>query len=157
MLWCRSLFVYSEMIQVIQFLQLTALYFRHPLLPRWIHSPVVALPLTFTFFLVLLNGAVMVNCIGMACRVLANVTIWGILVFAGFFLAVFRDWHVGFATAFLSAGLGVGQFLMRTVALQWPFAFAIMALVFVGTAVAAAPGAFGAAEVDRERAPLLRE
>lgn len=157
MLWCRSYFIYSEMIQVLQFLQLVALYFRHPTLPRWIHTPVVALPLTFTFFLVLWNGAVMVACRGLACRILANVTIWGIVVYAGFFLAVFRDWQVGFATAFLAAGLGVGQFFTRTVALQWPFAFAIMSVVFVATAVSAAPLVFGPVEEDRERAPLLRE
>lgn len=100
----------------------------------------------------------MVGCNGLPCRIFANVTIWGIFVFAGFFLAVFGDWHVGFATAFLAAGLGVGQFFTRTVALQWPFAFAIMSLVFLATCVVAAPGAFGEVENrDRERAPLLRE
>ncbi|KAH0608733.1 uncharacterized protein H6S33_001867 [Morchella sextelata] len=159
MLWCRSHFILSEVVEVIQFLQLTALYLRHSTLPRWIHTPVVAMPLTFTFFLVVWNGAVMVHCHGLICRVLANVAIWGILVYAGFFLAAFKDWHIGFATAFLSAGLGVGQFFTKTIALQWPFAFAIMTIVFLATCTVAVPEVFGASEArgGGERAPLLQE
>lgn len=101
----------------------------------------------------------MVHCHDLVCRILANVAIWGIVVYAGFFLVVFKDWHVGFATAFLSAGLGVGQLFTKTVALQWPFAFAVMSLVFVGTLVVAVPEAFGASEGrgSGERAPLLHE
>lgn len=101
----------------------------------------------------------MVHCHGLICRVLANVAIWGILVYAGFFLAVFKDWHIGFATAFLSAGLGVGQFFTKTIALQWPFAFAIMTIVFLATCTVAVPEVFGASEArgGGERAPLLQE
>lgn len=101
----------------------------------------------------------MVHCHGLACRILANVAVWGIVVYAGFFLAVFKDWHVGFATSFLAAGLGVGQFFTKTVALQWPFAFAIMAITFIGTVLVAVPEIAGGTENrdDRERAPLLHE
>jgi hypothetical protein len=159
MLWCRSFFIIAEVIQVIQFLQLTSLYLRHATLPPWIHTPIVAMPLTFSFFLVLWNGAVMVNCHNLPCRILANVAIWGIVVYAGFFLVVFKDWRVGFATSYLAAGLGVEQFFTKTVALQWPFAFAIMAIVFVASCIVAVPSIVGERERtdDRERAPLLHE
>jgi len=56
------------------------------------------------------------------CRVLANVAIWGIVPFAGTFLFGYCDWTVGFATVFLTTGLGVGQFFMKVFALQWIFA-----------------------------------
>jgi len=159
MLWCRSHFIIAEVIQVIQFLQLTSLYLRHATLPRWIHTPVVAMPLSFSFFLVLWNGAVMVNCHGVLCRILAHITIWGVVVYAGFFLVVFKDWRMGFATSFLAAGLGVGQFFAKTVALQWQFAFAVMAIVFVASSIVAVSSIVGESERrdDRERAPLLHE
>jgi hypothetical protein len=108
MLWVRSHTILSELILIVNFLQLVAVYFRNPTIPRMIHLPVAALPLTFTFFLLLWDGAVMVHCHSLACRVLANIAVWGIAAFAGFFLLVFGDYYVGFATAFLAAGLGVG-------------------------------------------------
>ncbi|RPB03831.1 DUF1774-domain-containing protein [Choiromyces venosus 120613-1] len=141
MLWTRSLFLWSELV----------------------HLPAAAMPLTWSFFLVLWNGAVMVGCHGLPCRVLANIAIWGIVAFAGFFLVVFKDYHVGFATAFLTAGLGVGQFFTKIIALQWIFAFTIMAIVFLFTLAVAVPGIYGtdtgleAGGGDRERAPLLQE
>jgi len=58
----------------------------------------------------------------MVCRVLANVAVWGIVPFAATFLFGYGDWTVGLETAFLTAGLGVGQFFMKTFALQWIFA-----------------------------------
>lgn len=65
----------------------------------------------------------MVHCHdALVCRVLANVAIWGIVPFAGTFLFAYNDWTVGLATAFLTAGLGVGQFFIKTFALQWIFA-----------------------------------
>jgi len=121
------------------------------------------MPLTFTFFMILWDGAVMINCHGAACRILANVAIWSIPLFAGFFLVAFKDYYVGFATAFLAAGLGVGQFFTKVVALQWPFAFAVMAIVFIFSLVVAIPGILGretgteAGGRGGERAPLLRE
>jgi hypothetical protein len=108
MLWVRSHTVWSEVILVINFFQLTAVYFRHPTAPRLIHLPVAAMPLTFTFFMLFWNGAIMVHCYSLACRVLANVAVWGIAAFAGFFLLAYNDYYVGFCTAFLAAGLGVG-------------------------------------------------
>ena len=72
---------------------------------------------------------------------------------------------MGFALSILTASLGVGQFLTKTIAFQWIFAFTIMAVLFLLTLVIAVPGIFGkdfsfrreAAVVpaDQERAPLL--
>ncbi|KAI5812019.1 hypothetical protein BZA77DRAFT_335460 [Pyronema omphalodes] len=155
MLWTRGHTILSEMILVINFLQLTAVYFRHHTAPRLIHNAVSAMPLTFTFFMLLWNGAVMIHCYSLVCRVLANVAVWGLAAFAGFFLLAFRDFYVGFATAFLAAGLGVGQFFTKVIALQWPFAFAVMAIVFCGSIFTAL--SFGTTERTGERAPLLHE
>jgi hypothetical protein len=163
MLWTRSLFFWSELLAVLTFLQLVLLYLCHHTTPRLVHLPVAAMPLAWSFFLVLWNGSVMVGCHSLPCRVLANIAIWGIAVFAGFFLVVFKDYHVGFATAFLTAGLGVGQFFAKIIALQWIFAFTIMAIVFLFSLAAAIPGIYGrdtgveARGGDRERAPLLHE
>lgn len=163
MFWTRTLFFWSELFAALNFLQLVLLYLRNPTTPRLVHVPVAAMPLTWSFFLVLWNGSVMVGCHSLACRILANIAIWGIAVFAGFFLVVFKDYHVGFATAFLAAGLGVGQFFGKIFALQWIFAFTIMAIVFLFSLAVAVPGIYGretgveARGGDRERAPLLRE
>jgi Fungal protein of unknown function (DUF1774) len=60
--------------------------------------------------------------------------------------------------------LGVHQFLVKIIALQWIFAFAIMATLFVATVALALPGAFGKeiklsrnvrGGTDTERQPLL--
>jgi len=164
MFWVRSHFILGEIVAVINFLQLVLLYLRNPTTPRLVHLPAAAMPLTWSFFLVLWNGAVMYHCHHtLVCRILANIAIWGILAFAFFFLFVFKDYHVGFATAFLTAGLGVGQFFTRVVAFQWIFAFTIMALVTLFTLAVALPGVFGtetgveARGGDRERAPLLHD
>lgn len=106
----------------------------------------------------------MIHCHSLACRILANIAIWGIAMYAGFFLLAFKDYYVGFATSFLAAGLGVGQFLTKVIALQWPFAFAIMAITFLFSLTVAIPGIFGertggaeAGQRSGERAPLLHE
>jgi len=158
MLWTHGINFIAEIIVVINFLQLTALYFRHPAAPRMIHIAVSALPITFTYFLLFWNGAVMLHCHSLACRIIANVAIWGIAAFAGFFLLAFKDYYVGFATAFLAAGLGVEQFYSKVIALQWPFAFAVMAITFFASLAVAAPTITGRAAGDTtgERAPLLQ-
>jgi len=163
MLWTRSLFFWSELFAALNFLQLVLLYLRNPTTPRLVHVPAAAMPLTWSFFLVFWNGSVMVGCHSLPCHVIANIAIWGIAVFAGFFLLVFKDYHVGFATTFLTAGLGVGQFFAKIIALQWIFAFTIMAIVFLFSLAVAIPGIYGretgveARGGDRERAPLLHE
>lgn len=156
-LWTRGHFILSELVLVLNFLQAATLYVRNPTTPRFIHLPAVSLTLTWTFFAVMWNGAVMVHCHDLPCRILANIAIWGIAVYAGFFLVVFKDWSLGFATAFLTAGLAVGQMAMKVIELQWIFAFTIMSLVIVMTLVVAVPGVVNRTADDRERAPLLAD
>ncbi|KAF8461341.1 hypothetical protein BDZ91DRAFT_772821 [Kalaharituber pfeilii] len=168
MLWTRSYFILSEIALIINFLQLVSLYIRHALPTtresqyvsistiKSIHIPAVSMPLVWTFFAILWNGAVMVHCTNaIACRILANVVIWTIVPFAGIFLFAYGDWTVGFATAFLTAGLGVGQFFLKVFALQWIFAFTIMALVLLSTIAVMYPGP--TTSTTGERAPLLTE
>lgn len=159
--WCTGHPILSEIIVIINFFNLTGAYFRHPSTtraPNYVHLAVSALPLTFEFFLLLWNGAVMFHCHhSLVCRILANVTIWGITTFAGFFLLGFNDFYVGFATTFLAAGLGVGQFFTKVIALQWPFAFAVMSISFVGSVVVALGIVGRDTQQAGERAPLLGE
>lgn len=91
----------------------------------------------------------------LVCRVLANVAVWGLIPFAGTFLFAYGDWTVGLATAFLTAGLGVGQLFIKAFALQWIFAFTIMSVVFLSTLAIMTP--LGSRSATGERAPLLRE
>jgi hypothetical protein len=51
-----------------------------------------------------MDGAVMVNSTDLPARILANIAIWGILVYGIFFLAVYRDYTIGFALSILTAG-----------------------------------------------------
>lgn len=72
---------------------------------------------------------------------------------------------MGFALSVLSAAIGVAQFQRQTIALQWIFAFVIMALLFLSTIFIAVPAWTGrntfwqraAPAEDQERAPLLNE
>jgi len=69
---------------------------------------------------------------------------------------------MGFCLSVLTASLGVAQFLTVIVAIQWIFAFTVMALLFVASVIVAFPEATGihynrgqVVSADRERAPLL--
>lgn len=71
---------------------------------------------------------------------------------------------MGFSLSVLSAAIGVAQFLRQVIALQWIFAFIIMALLFIATVTVALPAWTGkefkwkrASNSDAERAPLLNE
>ena len=75
---------------------------------------------------------------------------------------------MGLSLSVLAAAIGVAQFTRQIVALQWIFAFVIMALLFVGTLGVAVPVWTGrdirwrrrdeeAPPADAERAPLLNE
>lgn len=65
---------------------------------------------------------------------------------------------MGFNLSVLSAAIGVSQFFVQVIALQWIFAFTIMAVLFIATVIVAVPAASGNFhERDAERAPLLPE
>lgn len=165
MLFVRSHFIWAELILIINFFNLSSLYFRHPASPRFIHIGAVSGPLAWSFVSLYWNGAIAFRAEGLFGRILANVAVWGILVYGLFFLVTFKDYTMGFALSVLSASLGVSQFLRQVIAFQWIFAFTIMAVLFVATFLLALPDVVGArwgrreAAVveDQERAPLLND
>ncbi|KAI1327120.1 DUF1774-domain-containing protein [Xylariaceae sp. FL0255] len=165
MLFVRSLFGWAELIVILNFINLSSLYFRHPAYARFIHLPVVSGPLAWTFVAIYWNGAIMVtNPETLAARIVGNIFIWSILVYGLFFIIIYKDYTMGFNLTVLSAAIGVAQFLRQVIALQWIFAFIIMALLFVATLVIAVPAATGrgvgftrASDGEAERAPLLAD
>lgn len=71
---------------------------------------------------------------------------------------------MGFWLSVLTASLGVHQFLAKTIALQWIFAFIIMAILFLATVTVAYPAWTGKdpsvgreEQTDEERAPLISD
>jgi len=162
MLYVRGRFIIAEVILVLNFFNLSFLYFRHNTYPRFIHIPVVTGPLAWTFVALYWNGAIAAHATGLAARILANVAIWGILVYGLFFLVTYKDYTMGFALSILTASLGVRQFFIKIIAFQWIFAFVIMGVLFVATLAIALPSVFGGfrregavVPTDQERAPLL--
>ncbi|KAI9800883.1 MAG: hypothetical protein M1825_003666 [Sarcosagium campestre] len=165
MLWVRERFWLAELLLVVNFLNLNSLYLRHPTHVRAIHIPVVSGPLAWTFVALFWDGAAMVNARSLPAGIVANIFIWTFLFYGLFFIAVYKDYTVGLALSTLTAALGVHQFFLKVIALQWIFAFTIMAALFVlslGVAYPAATGkswsfrrSTGVVEEDRERAPLL--
>jgi hypothetical protein len=90
MLFVRGHFNWAEVLLVINFFNLSSLYFRHNTHPRFIHIPVVSGPLAWTFVALYWNGAIAVGSIGLAGRIVANIFIWGILAYGLFFLITFK-------------------------------------------------------------------
>ncbi|KAF7561431.1 hypothetical protein G7046_g2722 [Stylonectria norvegica] len=158
-------FHWTEVILVLNFINLTSLYFRHNTYPRFIHTPVVSGPLAWTFVALYFNGALMVpHPHHLVPRIFANVFVWAILVYGLFFIFIYKDYTMGFFLSVLAASLGVNQFLRQIVAFQWIFAFVIMAVLFIATVLVAVPAWTGrdiawkrTDPEDTERAPLLGE
>jgi hypothetical protein len=90
MLFVRSYFWWAELILVVNFFNLSALYFRHNTHPRFIHLPAVSGPLAWTFVALYWNGAIAVNAHTLPARIVANIAIWGILVYGIFFLVAYK-------------------------------------------------------------------
>lgn len=164
MLFVRSHFIWAEVILIINFFNLTSLYFRHNTYPRFIHLPVVSGPLAWTFVAIYWNGAMMVSHPhSLVARIFGNIFIWSLLAYGGFFILVYRDYTMGFSLSVLAAAIGVGQFFDKLVALQWIFAFVVMAVLFLSTLIIAVPAWTGreygwmsrTRTSDQERAPLL--
>ncbi len=103
-LWVRSHFFLGELLLVVNFFNLTAAYFRHSKTPLFIHVPVVSGPLAWNFVALYWCGAAAVNSHHLAARILANIAIWGILMYGLFFLVAFKDFTMGFQLSVLSAG-----------------------------------------------------
>ncbi|KAF7505879.1 hypothetical protein GJ744_012501 [Endocarpon pusillum] len=165
LLWVRSHFWPAELFLILNFVNLTSLYFRHSTTPRFIHIPVVSAPLAFTYVGILWCGAAAVHAHSLVARIFANIAIWSILLYGGFFLLAFKDYTMGFELAILSLALALAQLGTHVMALQWIFAFVIMGCLVVLSVVIGVPGIFGdenairhpghVVEPDRERQPLL--
>ncbi|KJZ79788.1 hypothetical protein HIM_00502 [Hirsutella minnesotensis 3608] len=165
MLFVRSHFHWAEVMLILNFVNLSSLYFRHNAYPRFIHAPAVSGPLAWTFVAIYWNGAIMVpHQHSLVARVFGNIFIWSILAYGSFFIVAFKDYTMGFNLSVLSAAIGVAQFQEQTVALQWIFSFIIMSLLFIMTVGIAVPTWAGrdlrwrrTQTEDQERAPLLNE
>jgi len=161
-LWCRAYFWWALIIAIINWLNLTFAYFRFPKSPLHMHIAVITGPLAWAFVTLFWVGAAAFNAHKVPARILANIVVWSWGVYGGFYLVVFKDWAMGFCLSVMATALGVHQFLLAIIALQWIFAFTIMAILFLASVVVAFPDAtgvqFGRGRVvseDRERAPLL--
>ncbi|KAK0712142.1 hypothetical protein B0T21DRAFT_415715 [Apiosordaria backusii] len=167
MLFVRSHFVWSEIVLIINFFNLSSLYFRHAAYTKFIHAGAVSWPLAWTFVAIYWNGAIMVpHQNSLVARIFANVFIWSLLGYGLFFIVLYKDYTMGFALSVLSASLGVAQFFRQIIAFQWIFAFTIMSVLFVATVLIAVPAWTGREDFfgsrrepvgDAERAPLLAE
>ena len=102
MLWVRGYFWLGELLLIVNFVNLTSLYFRYSTTPIFIHIPVVSAPYAWTFVAILWDGAAMVHSSSPPARILANIAIWGILGFGAFFLLTFKDYAMGLELAILS-------------------------------------------------------
>lgn len=165
MLFVRSHFIWAELLLVVNFINLSSLYFRHNTYPRFIHTPVVSAPLAWTFVAIYWNGALMVpNPTNLIARIFGNIFIWAIMGYGMFFIGIYKDYTMGFSLSVLAAAIGVAQFTRQIIALQWIFAFVIMGVLFLMTLVVAVP-AWSGREIqwrrsppqDAERAPLLND
>ncbi|ORY65037.1 uncharacterized protein BCR38DRAFT_431695 [Pseudomassariella vexata] len=165
MLFVRGAFGWAELIVILNFINLTSLYFRHPSSDRFIHEAVVSGPLAWTFIAIYWNGAIMVpHPASLVSRIFGNIFIWSILVYGLFFIVTYKDYTMGFNLSVLAAAIGVSQFFRQIIAFQWIFAFTIMAVLFVATIAVAIPAATGKdfsfrreRQPDSERAPLLSD
>ena len=91
MLFVRSHFVWAEVILVLNFINLSSLYFRHNAYVKGIHFGAVSGPLAWTFVAIYWNGAIMVpHPHSYVARIFGNVFIWSILVYGWFFIAVYK-------------------------------------------------------------------
>lgn len=91
MLFVRSLFGWAELIVILNFINLTSLYFRHPGYSRFLHEAVVSGPLAWSFVAIYWNGAIMVpNPDTLVARVFGNIFIWSILAYGLFFIVAYK-------------------------------------------------------------------
>lgn len=102
-LWVYGSFWIAELLLILNFLNLVALYLRYPTTPRFIHIPVVSGPLAWTLVAIFWNGAAMVGAHHTPARILANIVVWAILVFGFLFLVAFKDYTIGFELSILTA------------------------------------------------------
>ncbi|QPG73581.1 hypothetical protein FOA43_000893 [Brettanomyces nanus] len=169
--WCyyfaQEKFVISEIILLVNLVNILALYFTHKTVSiknvsDWlvVHFPVTGLPLSWTLYAVFWNGACMFHSHykSLAPRLLANIFIWEFFLTPVSLLILYKDWSVSLSTSFLMLGLGLSQLFSKTVALQWIFALVISGIDFVAsvlTMVGTSLTSVNTETSSNEQAPLL--
>jgi hypothetical protein len=101
-LFVRSHYVLAELLLVVNFFNLSFLYFRHSTTPRFIHVGIVSGPLAWNFAALYWCGALAVTHNGFIARIVANVFIWGWAGYGVFFLAAYKDYTMGYAMSVLA-------------------------------------------------------
>lgn len=99
----RSHLWLALLLAVLDFFNLSSAYFRHPATPRLIHVPVVSAPLAWSFVSLFWIGGMAVHGHNLAARIVANIFIWSFFGYGLFFLAVYKDYTMGFALSILLA------------------------------------------------------
>jgi hypothetical protein len=162
LLFVNGHYILSEIVLIINFFNILALYISqatYKLQPLssivLIHMPATALPFSWLLYAIFWNGAAMVGSQSLAGRIVANVFIWNFMLVPTFFLAIYRDWSVGFSSSVLMLALGVGQLLTKVFALQWIFAFVISGYLFLASAAVLGSNLTVVKTTDAENAPLI--
>lgn len=76
---------------ILNFINLSSLYFRHNTYPRFIHTPVASGPLAWTFVAIYWNGALMIpHPHHLVPRIFGNIFIWAILAYGLFFIIIYK-------------------------------------------------------------------
>lgn len=164
-LFVRKHYFWSVVLLVVNFFNILVLYLTHKTFAikpvrdlALIHFTTAALPFSWLLFAIFWNGAVLFHIHKFVGRVIANMTVWLLLLIPGFFTLGFNDWGLGFSSSFLAFGLGLGQLFTKAFALQWIFGFIISGLLFI-LSVAVATGTLARKNIigSSEAAPLLQE
>lgn len=169
--WCyffaREHFVISELLVLLNLLNILALYFSHKTIaiksiPDWltVHLPITGLPLSWTLYAIFWNGAALFHSHNKSLlpRLLANIFIWEFLLVPMALLVFYSDWSIGISTSFLMLGVGLYQMLTKLIALQWIFAFTISGVDFVFSVLYMFNSAIRQVETESsssDQAPLL--
>lgn len=171
--WCfffsNERFVISEILILLNLLNLLTLYFSHKTmsiksLSDWltVHLPVTGLPLSWTLYAVFWNGACLFHSHNKSLlpRLLGNIFIWEFMLVPLSLLLLYSDWSVSLSSSFLMLGVGFYQMFTKLFALQWIFAFSISAIDFAFSILFMFNNALGQVEnhtpsTSSDQAPLL--
>jgi hypothetical protein len=164
LLWTRNHFWGSEILLILNFINLHAAYWRHRRLPAFVHLPAIAGPYAWTVFGLFWNGAVAVDSNKLPARIVANVFIWVLFAVGSGHIVSTQDYILGYCLSWLMLALAVKQLAIKVVALQWIFAFVIFAIFLIESIYLSSTKYSGRdslfrrvahPETDREREPLL--
>lgn len=163
-LFARSHYFLSELVVIVNFLNVLSLIFVHKTyavkhLSTYftVHIPTVSLPFSWLLYLLFWNGAALFRASsGFFARILANIFIWNFLAVPLLFLVFYNDYAIGFSSSVLLFGLGLGQLFTKAFALQWIFAFTISGLLFFFSIITAL-GLNKSKQTDEETAPLITD